>query len=48
MYLVLATFPVLWSDTYHESEGTGGLNFISLGLGFIMGSQCENRTWAPS
>lgn len=39
MYLVLSTFPTLWTDTYHESVGIGGLNFISLGLGFFGGTQ---------
>ncbi|RAK96857.1 putative efflux pump antibiotic resistance protein [Aspergillus ibericus CBS 121593] len=41
MYLVLSTFPSLWTspDYYHESTGIGGLNYISLGLGFWLGSQ---------
>ncbi|KAJ5550609.1 hypothetical protein N7535_001447 [Penicillium sp. DV-2018c] len=41
MYLVLSTFPVLWTskDYYNESTGIGGLNYISLGLGFWLGSQ---------
>ncbi|PYI25796.1 MFS general substrate transporter [Aspergillus indologenus CBS 114.80] len=41
MYLVLATFPTLWTspEYYHESTGIGGLNYISLGLGFWLGSQ---------
>ncbi|KAK5149049.1 hypothetical protein LTR04_000147 [Oleoguttula sp. CCFEE 6159] len=39
MYLVLSTFPRLWTDTYHESIGIGGLNYISLGLGFFLGTQ---------
>jgi multidrug resistance protein len=39
MYLVLSTFPLLWSTTYHESTGIGGLNYISLGLGFFLGTQ---------
>ncbi|KAI4165240.1 MAG: hypothetical protein LQ342_001108 [Letrouitia transgressa] len=39
MYLVLATFPVLWSTRYHESVGIGGLNYISMGLGFFLGTQ---------
>lgn len=39
MYLVLSTFPGLWEDVYHESIGIGGLNYISLGLGFFMGTQ---------
>ena len=39
MYLVLSTFPPLWTDNYHENLGIGGLNYISLGLGFFLGSQ---------
>ncbi|KAJ5378024.1 Efflux pump vrtL [Penicillium cataractarum] len=41
MYLVLSTFPSLWTskDYYNESIGIGGLNYISLGLGFWFGSQ---------
>ena len=39
MYLVLSTFPVLWTERYHESVGIGGLNYISLALGFFLGTQ---------
>jgi multidrug resistance protein len=39
MYLVLSTFPTLWEQNYHESVGIGGLNYISLGLGFFLGTQ---------
>lgn len=41
MYLVLSTFPTLWTSPayYNESIGIGGLNYISLGLGFWCGSQ---------
>ncbi|TVY36266.1 Efflux pump [Lachnellula subtilissima] len=39
MYLVLSTFPALWEDEYHESIGIGGLNYISLGVGFFIGTQ---------
>jgi MFS family permease len=41
MYLVLSTFPGLWTskEYYNESIGIGGLNYISLGLGFWFGSQ---------
>ena len=49
MYLVLSTFPTLWSDVYHESVGIGGLNYISLGLGFFIGTQvcapCQDRIY---
>jgi MFS family permease len=39
MYLLLSTFPTLWESVYHESSGIGGLNYISLGLGFFLGTQ---------
>lgn len=39
MYLVLTTFPTLFSDVYHQSPGIQGLNYISLGLGFFLGTQ---------
>ncbi|KAH0565208.1 hypothetical protein GP486_001391 [Trichoglossum hirsutum] len=39
MYLVLSTFPTLWEGTYGESVGVGGLNYISLGIGFFLGAQ---------
>jgi multidrug resistance protein len=39
MYLVLSTFPKLWEKEYGENVGIGGLNYISLGIGFFLGSQ---------
>ncbi|KAK1658206.1 major facilitator superfamily transporter [Colletotrichum godetiae] len=39
MYLVLSTFPALWTGEYGESVGISGLNYISLGLGFFIGAQ---------
>ncbi|KAJ5710316.1 hypothetical protein N7488_004472 [Penicillium malachiteum] len=40
MYLLLSTFPDLWTspDYYNESIGIGGLNYISLGLGSLLGT----------
>ncbi len=38
MYLQLSTFPALWR-AYGESVGTGGLNYIALGVGFFLGAQ---------
>jgi hypothetical protein len=43
MYLVLSTFPTLWSKVYHESISIGSLNYIALGLGFLLGSQVAPR-----
>jgi multidrug resistance protein len=39
IYLVLSTFPTLWSEVYHESIGIGGLNYISLSVGLFIGTQ---------
>ncbi|EGX52220.1 hypothetical protein TWF173_005218 [Orbilia oligospora] len=39
LYLVLSTFPALWEGKYGQSVGIGGLNYISLGLGFFLGTQ---------
>jgi multidrug resistance protein len=39
MYLLLSTFPKLWETRYGESVGIAGLNYISLGLGFFLGTQ---------
>ncbi|KAK6501438.1 hypothetical protein TWF481_009276 [Arthrobotrys musiformis] len=39
LYLVLSTFPGLWEGKYQQSVGMGGLNYISLGLGFFLGTQ---------
>lgn len=39
MYLMLSTFPMLWSERYGQSIGIGSLNFISMGLGFFLGTQ---------
>jgi len=45
MYLVLATFPGLFTspEYYNESIGISGLNYISLGLGFFLGAQIGAR-----
>lgn len=39
MYIVLTTFPLLWTSRYHESTSIAGLNFISLGIGYCVGIQ---------
>jgi multidrug resistance protein len=39
MYVQLFTFPLLWTGRYNQSVGIGSLNYISTGLGFILGSQ---------
>ncbi|CZT45452.1 related to multidrug resistant protein [Rhynchosporium secalis] len=49
MYLVLSTFPGLWENDYGESVAIGGLNYISLGVGFFLGTQiaapCQDRIY---
>lgn len=39
MYLMLSTFPTLFSQRYGMSTGIGSLNFIAMGLGFFLGTQ---------
>ncbi|PWW75901.1 MFS general substrate transporter [Tuber magnatum] len=39
MYLVLSTFPILWEKKYNMSVGIGGLNYLSMGFGYFLGSQ---------
>ncbi|WPH02959.1 Hypothetical protein R9X50_00583100 [Acrodontium crateriforme] len=43
LYLVLGTFPTLWTDVYHESVGIGGLNYISITIGLTTGMQLGGR-----
>ena len=44
MYLVLSTFPVLFTKVYHEPLGIAGLNYISLGIGFFFGAPLCGKT----
>ncbi|RWA07447.1 hypothetical protein EKO27_g7668 [Xylaria grammica] len=37
IFLLFATFPVVFEDTYGFSAGTSGLAYLGLGLGFITG-----------
>lgn len=39
IYIVLGTFLSLWTERYHQSVATSGLNFISLIVGLTIGSQ---------
>ena len=39
MYLALSTFPALWVKIYYEPNEIASLNYISLGLGFLLGTQ---------
>lgn len=37
MYLLLVTFPDLWTEKYHYSVGISGLMYLGLGVGFCLG-----------
>ena len=43
IYLTLSTFPMVWTDYYHESIGIGGLNYLSLMIGLTAGAQVAGR-----
>lgn len=43
IYLMLATFPSVWTGIYGESIGIGGLNYISLMIGLTAGAQISGR-----
>ena len=38
-YLILSTFPDVWEGVYGENFGVGGLNYISLAGGYLLGAQ---------
>lgn len=38
-YLVVSTFPGLWTNRYHFSVSIGGLNYISIAVGYCIGTQ---------
>lgn len=38
-FLVYATFPTLWTERYGQSMGTSGLHYISLSVGYALGTQ---------
>jgi hypothetical protein len=39
MYLMLSTYPKLWTVRYGESISIGSLNYIALGIGYFLGTQ---------
>ncbi|PYI00706.1 synaptic vesicle transporter [Aspergillus sclerotiicarbonarius CBS 121057] len=43
MYLMLASFPSLWQDVYGESISIASLNYISIGVGLLLGTQLGAR-----
>lgn len=38
-YLTISTYQTLWQDEYGQNVSTGSLNYISIGLGLVLG--CE-------
>jgi MFS family permease len=43
VYLILSTYPTVWTNIYHESTGIGGLNYISLMIGMMIGAQAAGQ-----
>lgn len=43
LYLVLTTFTIVFRETYDESVGIAGLNYVSLFVGFTIGGQVGGR-----
>ena len=43
LYLILSTFPTLWTTVYDETVGIGGLNYLSMGIGLAIGAQISAR-----
>jgi len=37
-YIIEYTFPTLWTEQYGQSTATGGLNYIAIGVGFVIGA----------
>ena len=49
LYLVLATFANLWTEQYHWSVSSSGLNYIALVVGEViaaqLGARVQDRVW---
>ena len=43
VYLLYTTLPILWTSHYHESIDIAGLNYLSLGIGYLIGTQSTAR-----
>ena len=41
LYIMLFTFPLIWTQKYHQSVGSSSLNYISTGIGYVAGSQSK-------
>ena len=50
-YVIYFTFPTLWMERYGQSTAIAGLNYIPIGVGFIVGaltcSYLNDRVWLP-
>jgi multidrug resistance protein len=42
LYIILTTYPRLWMTVYGEASGIGGLNYISISLGYLIGCQISS------
>lgn len=40
---MIATFPMVWTETYHESPSIGSLNYISFSIGMAIAIQFGTR-----
>ena len=43
VYLALTTFPILWTQNYHQSISIAGLHYLALALGYIIGTNTCTR-----
>ena len=43
LYLLIATFPIVWTDYYGETVSIGSLNYVSLFVGMGIASQLGTR-----
>jgi MFS family permease len=42
-YLILTSFPSVWEDIYKEKLQLAGLNYLSLGIGYLLGALVNGR-----
>lgn len=43
LYLLITTYPTLWAEEYHQSQGIGGLHYISISVGSLIAAQVGSR-----
>lgn len=44
LYIILTTFPRMWTSQYNESIQIGGLNYIAISIGYMLGAQVGGQT----